>query len=164
MVFTCGNFTRTAHNIYPWYQFGNYQFKISTTSPRVQWVNPFHITGLLCGKAFCSAAFISIGSGQWHLAVPFCAPKPLQWNHFSAMSSQIISNLTFFFVKQLVQDNSKVNTKVCNTGPLCRESTVTSGFPTQRANNAEIISILSWHYAPVWQNSSPVGTPFANMD
>ena len=37
------DFTRNAQDIYPWYQFENYWFKTSTTSPRGQWVNPPHL-------------------------------------------------------------------------------------------------------------------------
>ena len=33
------NFTRNAPDIYPWYEFENYLFKIIATSPRGQWVN-----------------------------------------------------------------------------------------------------------------------------
>ena len=39
-----GNFTGNADDIYPWYGFKIYYFKITATSPRGQWVNGFCCT------------------------------------------------------------------------------------------------------------------------
>ena len=37
-----GNFTGSAQDTYPWYEFGDYWFDITAPSLRGQWVNPLH--------------------------------------------------------------------------------------------------------------------------
>ena len=45
-----GNFTWNAQDIYPWRELENYWFKITSASPRDQWVKRFHWRWLLCPK------------------------------------------------------------------------------------------------------------------
>ena len=39
VAFTWGQFTCNGGDIYPWYEFENYSFQITTTSPRDKWIN-----------------------------------------------------------------------------------------------------------------------------
>ena len=51
-------------------------------------------------------------------------------------------------VQSLVEANNKQHNKALVTGPLWGESTMTGGLPSQRASNAEIISIPRSQHVP----------------
>ena len=54
---------------------------------------------------------------------------------------------TWLFVQQLVWAKKKNKSKFHITHPLCRESPVTSGFPSRTACNVERVSML-WGHSP----------------
>ena len=60
------------------------------------------------------------------------------------MKWQLRSPGIWLFAKQSFQAHNKETWKLIITGPLWGESTVTSGFPSQRASNAENIP-MPWH-------------------
>ena len=62
----------------------------------------------------------------------------LQWSQITTRTSQFICLLTVLFIS-LCRLTSKERSKVHITGPLWRESQVTSEFSLKRTNNGEII-------------------------
>ena len=71
---------------------------------------------------------------------------PLEWNHMSILMSQITSNMTVCSPRFKLMYIKKIS-KIIITGPLWGESSppVTGGFPSQRASNAQSVS-MSWHH------------------
>ena len=53
---------------------------------------------------------------------------------------------TQLFVQWLIQANLKESIKLCTTGPFWGEPPVTGGFPSQRASDAESVSMLRFYH------------------
>ena len=71
---------------------------------------------------------------------------PLQWHHNELMASQITS-LTLVYSIVYSRRRSKKTSKLHVTGLCEGNSPVTGEFPTQRASNAENVSIWWRHHA-----------------
>ena len=64
------------------------------------------------------------------------------------------SSVTWPFMQPLVEANNKKTSKLCITGPWCRESNIHGWIPSHRASDMESISKLWGHLvlSPVTQN------------
>ena len=62
----------------------------------------------------------------------------------------IESPATRLFVNQFVQPYRKEDAKFHVIVPLWREPSMTDGFPSQMASNAESVSILSCHHVEIY--------------
>ena len=84
---------------------------------------------------------------------------PLKWRH---MERHCVSNhRRRLFVPQLVQVNNSEQNRTPYHWPFAREkeiAAVISGFPSQRASNAERVS-MSWHHHTLGSQVTVFGTP-----
>ena len=76
---------------------------------------------------------------QWRSLESHCSVSWLQWRHMSVMASQIIA--TGFHVKKLVHADKNENIKRHITGLLYGESADQQWIPSQKASNAESLSM-----------------------